>query len=71
MGVGIVPMQFANEGAKVDAVEINPAVVPVAEEFFDFDSTSSIRPGKYPAVAPVELNVDPIHAFTSLSACGV
>ncbi len=38
MGVGIVPMQFANEGAKVDVVEINPAVVPVAEEFFDFDS---------------------------------
>ena len=38
MGVGIVPMQFAREGAKVDVVEINPAVVPVAEQFFDFDS---------------------------------
>jgi predicted membrane-bound spermidine synthase len=34
MGVGIVPMQFVNEGAKVDVVEINPAVVPVAEHYF-------------------------------------
>ncbi len=38
MGVGIVPMQFAREGSRVDVVEINPAVVPVAEKFFDFDS---------------------------------
>jgi spermidine synthase len=37
MGVGIVPMQFAREGKKVDVVEINPAVVPVAEKYFDFD----------------------------------
>jgi spermidine synthase len=37
LGVGIVPMQFAREGARVDAVEINPAVLPVAEKFFDFD----------------------------------
>lgn len=39
MGVGIVPMEFAREGAKVDLVEINPAVVPVAERFFNFDRT--------------------------------
>jgi spermidine synthase len=37
MGVGIVPMQFAREGARVDVVEINPAVVPLAERFFDFE----------------------------------
>lgn len=37
MGVGIVPMEFARAGAKVDVVEINPAVVPVAERFFNFD----------------------------------
>ncbi|HVY69879.1 MAG TPA: fused MFS/spermidine synthase [Verrucomicrobiae bacterium] len=35
MGVGIVPMQFANEGVKTDVVEINPAIVPVAIRYFD------------------------------------
>jgi spermidine synthase len=35
LGIGIVPMTFANRGAQVDVVEINPAVVPVAERFFD------------------------------------
>ncbi len=34
LGVGIVPMQLAREGANVDVVEINPAVVPVAARFF-------------------------------------
>jgi spermidine synthase len=37
MGVGIVPMDFARQGARVDVVEINPAVVPVAVRFFDLD----------------------------------
>lgn len=37
LGVGIVPMQFARDGARVDVVEINPAVVPLAEKFFDLD----------------------------------
>jgi len=37
MGVGIVPMQFAREGARVDVVEINPAAVPLAERYFDFE----------------------------------
>lgn len=37
LGVGIVPMQLAREGVKVDVVEINPAVVPLAEKYFDFD----------------------------------
>jgi len=36
LGVGIVPMQLALEGVKVDVIEINPAVVPVATRFFDF-----------------------------------
>lgn len=38
MGVGIVPMHFADKGVNVDVVEINPAVVPVAEKWFDFDA---------------------------------
>ncbi len=37
MGVGIVPMQLAGEGVKVDVVEINPAVVPLAKRYFEFD----------------------------------
>src|SRR5262245_26989822 len=36
LGVGIVPMQFANEGCSVDVVEINPAVAPVGARYFDF-----------------------------------
>jgi spermidine synthase len=38
LGVGIVPMEFAREGARVDVVEINPAVVPLAAKYFDFDA---------------------------------
>ena len=37
MGAGIVPMQFAEAEITTDVVEINGAIVPVAEEFFDFD----------------------------------
>lgn len=37
LGVGIVPMQFAREGARVDVVEINPAIVPVAEKYFGLE----------------------------------
>lgn len=37
LGVGIVPMDFARQGARVDVVEINPAVVPVGRQFFDLD----------------------------------
>ena len=36
LGVGLVPMQFAREGARVEAVEINPAVLPLARRYFDF-----------------------------------
>ncbi len=35
MGVGIVPMQFAHQGAKVDVVEINGDVVGLAQAHFD------------------------------------
>lgn len=37
LGAGIAPMQFANDGAKVDVVEINPAMVPIAARYFDFE----------------------------------
>jgi len=37
MGIGVVPMQFAQDGSKVDLVEINPAVVPVAQQYFNFE----------------------------------
>ncbi len=39
VGVGIVPRQLAEGGVKVDAVEINEAIIPIAERFFDFDPT--------------------------------
>jgi spermidine synthase len=38
LGIGIVPRDLAREGVKVSAVEINPAVVPLAEKFFDLDT---------------------------------
>jgi spermidine synthase len=34
LGMGVVPTQFAREGVKVDVVEINPAVVPLAKTYF-------------------------------------
>jgi spermidine synthase len=37
LGIGIVPMHFAAEGARVDVVEINPASPPVARDYFDCD----------------------------------
>jgi spermidine synthase len=50
LGVGIVPRGFAEEGVKVDVIEINPAVVPIAERFFDLDRSKlniSIGDGRY------------------------
>ncbi len=38
LGVGIVPMQFLREGAHVDVVEINPAVVPIAANYFNCET---------------------------------
>jgi spermidine synthase len=38
LGVGIVPMDFATHGAQVDVAEINPAIVPVAANFFGLDT---------------------------------
>jgi spermidine synthase len=37
LGIGIVPMEFAREGARVDVVEINPDVVPVGQKFFGLE----------------------------------
>jgi spermidine synthase len=42
LGVGIVPMKLAREGVRVDVVEINPAVVPLARQFFALE-TSRVR----------------------------
>lgn len=36
MGIGITPTRLAADGIKVDVVEINAAVVPLAERWFDF-----------------------------------
>lgn len=36
LGIGSVPMDFSNQGANVDVVEINPIVATVAAEFFGF-----------------------------------
>ncbi|MGZ8898600.1 MAG: fused MFS/spermidine synthase [Limisphaerales bacterium] len=41
LGVGIVPTELTQKGVQVDVVEINPAVVPVAEQFFNFDPSKS------------------------------
>jgi spermidine synthase len=38
MGIGIVPRDLAAEGSRVDVVEINPAVVGVARDYFDLDT---------------------------------
>jgi spermidine synthase len=37
LGAGIVPMDFVGQRAQVDVVEINPAVVPVAEKYFNLE----------------------------------
>lgn len=50
MGVGIVPMEFARGGALVDVVEINPAVVPIAQRYFDCSTNQlhlTIGDGRY------------------------
>ncbi len=50
LGVGIVPTDLVAQGVKVDVVEINPAVVKVAQNFFHFDPTKSnvtIGDGRY------------------------
>jgi spermidine synthase len=50
LGVGIVPTELTQKGVQVDVVEINPAVVTVAERFFNFDpgkSQITIGDGRY------------------------
>jgi hypothetical protein len=36
MGMGIVPRSLARDGVEVDVVEINPGLVPLAEDWFGF-----------------------------------
>lgn len=38
LGVGISPGDFARDGSRVDVVEINPAVVPMAAQWFDLQT---------------------------------
>jgi len=38
LGIGISPGEFAKDGSSVDVVEINPAVVPVAQQWFDLQT---------------------------------
>lgn len=40
LGVGIVPGNLAREGTRVDVVEINPDIVPVARRYFDFNDAA-------------------------------
>jgi predicted membrane-bound spermidine synthase len=50
LGIGIVPMEFAREGARVDVVEINPAVMPLAQKYFGLrpeKMSVSIGDGRY------------------------
>ena len=37
LGVGIVPMQLVADGIQVDVAEINPAIIGLAEQYFDFE----------------------------------
>ena len=37
LGIGVLPMAFALDGARVDAVEINPVVADFAARFFEFE----------------------------------
>jgi spermidine synthase len=39
LGAGILPRQLAAEGIQVDVVEINPLILSVAREFFDFEES--------------------------------
>ncbi|MCX7827085.1 MAG: fused MFS/spermidine synthase [Verrucomicrobiae bacterium] len=36
LGMGIVPTALARDGARVDVVDINPAILPLAVKYFDF-----------------------------------
>lgn len=37
LGIGVAPMDFSREGVRVDVVEINERVIPLAQKFFDLD----------------------------------
>ena len=72
LGVGIVPMDFAREGARVDVVEINAAVAPVAVAHFDFEPEKihlTIADGRrYVSAATGRYDVIVLDAFVGDSA---
>jgi SAM-dependent methyltransferase len=50
IAAGIVPMQLAQAGLTVDAIEINPAAVSLASKYFGFDTNrvkTFIQDGRY------------------------
>jgi 2-polyprenyl-3-methyl-5-hydroxy-6-metoxy-1,4-benzoquinol methylase len=50
MGVGIVPMALARDGVQVDVVEINPGILPLAAQYFNFERDKvavTIGDGRY------------------------
>ncbi len=36
LGAGVIPMWYESKGVRVDAVEIDPVVVEIAQEYFDY-----------------------------------
>lgn len=40
VGIGIVPRELAKKGVLVDAVEINPQIVPLARKYFGLDTAA-------------------------------
>ncbi len=40
LGIGVVPRDLARDGARVDVVEINPAMARMAEKWFDLDPSA-------------------------------
>ena len=49
-GIGVLPMEFAQDGAKVDAIEINPKMTGIAQKYFNYkhpNITDYFEDGRY------------------------
>ena len=72
VGAGMVPRQLATLGASVDAVEINPDITRLAEQYFDFDTTTvnlTIDEGRsFVEQSPDTYDVVVLDAFLGISA---
>ncbi len=72
VGAGMVPRQLATHGATVDAVEINPDITRLAEQYFDFDPTTvnlTIDEGRsFAEQSPDTYDVVVLDAFLGMSA---